>query len=87
MKEIDKDTPLTKLTVGEFMSLYETRKGDKRYEFGIKGIAKIFGCSRSKAQQIKASGIIDKAIIQNGKIIIVDKEEALRLFNENPKSK
>ena len=49
-------------------------------EYGLKGLAKILGCSVSKASEIKSSGILDEAIIQNGNIIIIDKEKALQLF-------
>ena len=55
----------------------ETSK--KRYEYGIRGIAKIFGCSIPTANRIKKSGKIDKAITQIGRKIIVDVELALEL--------
>ncbi|MDN5396539.1 MAG: DUF3853 family protein, partial [Chryseobacterium sp.] len=41
---------------------------------------KMLGCSISKASEIKSSGLLDDAIIQNGNIIIIDKEKALALF-------
>jgi hypothetical protein len=53
---------------------------ESKYEYGLKGLAKILGCSVSKASEIKSSGILDEAIIQNGNIIIIDKEKALQLF-------
>jgi len=53
---------------------------ENKYEYGLKGLAKILGCSVSKASEIKSSGILDEAIIQNGNIIIIDKEKALQLF-------
>ncbi|WP_394359008.1 DUF3853 family protein [Elizabethkingia anophelis] len=31
---------------------------------------------------MKASGIIDEAIVQNGNIIVIDKEKALQLFGK-----
>jgi isoquinoline 1-oxidoreductase beta subunit len=55
-------------------------KSESKYEYGLKGLAKILGCSVSKASEIKSSGILDEAIIQNGNIIIIDKEKALQLF-------
>ena len=59
---ITKDTLIAHLTVEEFLSL-QNRPIAKKYEYGIKGIAKIFGCSRDKAQKIKNSGDIDEAIL------------------------
>lgn len=51
----------------------------KRYEYGIRGIAKIFGCSITTANRIKKSGRIDRAITQVWRKIIVDAELALQL--------
>ena len=55
----------------------ETSK--KRYEYGIRGIAKIFGCSIPTANRIKKSGKINSAIIQIGRKIIIDADLALQL--------
>lgn len=71
---------LWQLTIQEFRDLHQDLNKDKHYEYGIKGIAKIFGCSKAKAYSIKSSGIIDDAISQNGKIIVIDVEKALQLF-------
>ncbi|RNA61456.1 DUF3853 family protein [Chryseobacterium nematophagum] len=80
---INKNTRLSELTVEEYLSLQ--MKLYKKYEYGIKGIAKIFGCSRDKAQKIKNSGDIDGAIYQNKNIIVVDVDKALELFALNAK--
>lgn len=82
MNEIDLNTPIWQLTVGQFMELQNRSASEKKYEYGIKGLAKILGCSRTKAAEIKASGIIDEAIVQNGNIIVIDKEKALQLFGK-----
>lgn len=74
---------LWQLTIDEFRELQLQITKEKTYEYGIKGLAKILGCSRSKAYQIKASGILDDAIIQNGKVIVIDVDKALQLFSEN----
>ena len=58
-------------------------KKKEKHVFGILGIAKLFGCSKSSANRIKKSGIIDEAIIQNGRKIIVDAELALELMKES----
>ena len=51
----------------------------KKYVYGIGGIAKLFGCSLPTANRIKQSGKIDKAVTQIGRKIIVDAELALEL--------
>ena len=45
---------------------------DKKYVYGIGGIARLFGCSIPTANRIKKSGRIDRAITQIGRKIIVD---------------
>ncbi|HAY3591730.1 hypothetical protein CMT22_00040 [Elizabethkingia anophelis] len=82
MNEIDSNTPIWQLTVGQFMELQNRSSSEKKYEYGLKGIAKIFGCSTAQAFRIKSSGKIDEAIVQNGNIIIIDKEKALELFGK-----
>ena len=47
---------------------------------GLEGIASIFGVSISTAKRIKASGIIDKAISQQGRVIVTDVDKALELY-------
>ena len=80
MKNIDPRTPIWRLTVEEFLEVSKKINSEKKYEFGLKGLAKMLGCSISKASEIKSSGLLDDAIIQNGNIIIIDKEKALSLF-------
>lgn len=53
-----------------------------RYVYGIKGIAQLFGCSIATAQRIKSSGVIDAAITQRKRRIIVDAPTALTLFDD-----
>ena len=50
-----------------------------KYAYGIQGICEIFGCSKPTAQRIKREGIIDGAITQYGRTIIIDREKALEL--------
>jgi len=52
---------------------------NKKYVYGLQGIAHLFGCSMPTANRIKKSGKIDKAITQIGRKIIVDAELALEL--------
>ena len=54
----------------------------KRTYYGIEGIAQVFGCSVPTANRIKRSGVIDAAITQIGRKIIVDADMALSLVKE-----
>lgn len=80
MKNIDPQTPIWKLTVEEFLEVCKKLSSEGKYEYGLKGLAKLLGCSVSKASEIKSSGILNNAIIQRGNIIIINKEKALKLF-------
>ena len=85
------ETQIGLLTVAELIELIDNqlnkRGGDvlkpqqKKYYYGISGIAELLHCSLATANRIKGSGVIDKAISQVGKIIIVDAELALQLIN------
>lgn len=52
---------------------------EKHYEYGIEGLAKVFKCSIPTANRIKKSGVIDAAITQVGRKIVVDVELSLEL--------
>ncbi|QOW10153.1 DUF3853 family protein [Kaistella flava (ex Peng et al. 2021)] len=82
MKSIDPKTLIWQLTVEEFLEVSKNINSYKKYEYGLKGLAKILGCSVSKASEVKSSGILNEAIIQNGNIIIIDIEKALELFGK-----
>lgn len=56
---------------------------ERRLVYGIAGIAQIFNCSIATANRIKKSGKINKAISQRGRLIVVDANKALELFNNN----
>jgi hypothetical protein len=90
MINIDPQTRIIDLTVGQLMELLESAQGapqavqevkEHRKVYGIAGIAQIFNCSMTTANRIKRSGRIDRAITQHGRIIVVDVELALELFN------
>lgn len=53
-----------------------------KYAYGIAGICEIFGCSKPTAQRIKSSGVIDGAITQTGRTIVIDRQKALELARE-----
>lgn len=88
---ITSDTRIIDLTVGQLMELLDKKQAPaeikeepekaKRLVYGIAGIAQLFNCSMTTANRIKASGRIDKAISQYGRIIVVDADKALVLFN------
>ena len=55
---------------------------ERHYEYGIAGIAKIFGCSIPTANSIKKSGVMDSAITQMGRKRVIDSEMALSLAKD-----
>ena len=90
MKNFDPNTPIWQLTIGEFMELInqtqmvaiDNTPKEKRLVYGIAGIAQIFNCSMTTANRIKASGKIDRAISQCGRMITVDADLALELMKK-----
>ncbi len=60
----------------------EQKVPSKTYVHGIRGIAELFGCSIATANQIKRSGIIDDAISQINRTIVVDADLAFKLLND-----
>ena len=58
---------------------------NRKLAYGIKGIAETFGCSIPTANRIKKSGVIDKAISQVGRKIVLDVELALELAGSKGK--
>ena len=88
--KITPETRIIDLTVGQLMDLIAKAQAPvvekkpeqtKRLVYGISGIAQLFNCSMTTANRIKASGRIDDAITQHGRIIVVDADKALVLFN------
>ena len=84
------------LTLGEFldaigerlevsMQIPEKPQSAKRYVYGLKGLAKLLGCSKTTAARLKASGRIDDAITQVGALLIIDADLALKLAAKNKK--
>lgn len=65
-------------TCGESIKT-SSSKEEKRYVYGLAGIARLFGCSLPTANRIKQSGKINRAITQVGRKIIVDADLALEL--------
>lgn len=83
--------PIMMMTGREFLELFKIVKEEKAesktynsedYAKGIPGLMELLKCGRSKAQQIKSSGVIDEAIIQDGRYIFIEKKKALELLKE-----
>lgn len=87
------------LTAGELLELIaegittptkveiDTTQENKEFVYGLDGIAKLFGCSKTTANRIKQSGKIDGAITQVGNLIIVDAKKALQLAGKKQRNK
>jgi hypothetical protein len=87
------ETPIWQLTVGEFVDLHKKIVADtvhppakdyteKKYVYGLSGLAALLNCSRTTAHAIKSSGKIDAAVMQEGRKIIIDSEKALQLLKK-----
>lgn len=92
------DTPLWKLTAGELRALVaasipagvqspaaEVKGAESAGKWlvkGIAGLADLLGCGKTKAMELKASGIIDEAVTQIGRSVVIDAGLALRLIRE-----
>ena len=55
-----------------------------RLVYGLKGIEDLFNCSHKTAQFYK-DHVINQAVSQNGRKIVVDADLALKLFDERRK--
>jgi len=89
------EMPLWQMSGAQFVTLSESvmsrflsvlqNEPEKRYVYGIEGLAKLIGKSVNTAQRLKSSGAIDDAIIQHGRTIMIDADLALRLLQEQAK--
>lgn len=77
------------LTIEEFKTLMEEiakpneenlRKAEEKYVYGIRGLAKLLGCSPSTAQKIKNSGKINKATIPVGRSLAFETDKVMDLL-------
>ena len=59
----------------------------KHYVYGLQGICDLLGCSLATAMRIKRSGVINAAISQYGKVIVVDADLALDLLKAKNNAK
>ena len=91
MEKVDSNTPIALLTVRQLQEVLglaqETQKKEvkeespKKYVYGLAGIRKLFNISHATAQRYKDTILAD-AVSQQGRIIIVDVEKAMELFQK-----
>ncbi|AQY21376.1 DUF3853 family protein [Riemerella anatipestifer] len=88
------EKPLLTMTGSEVLELFsvvfeqETTTHDFTGEHlvhGLDGLAKLLGCGRTKAQQIKNSGVIDEAMVQDGRKLVFDGPKTLELLKKQNK--
>jgi hypothetical protein len=87
------EKPLFQATIGDLKEMIEemfTPMSDipedphedvkKHLVYGLAGLAKLLGVCKSTASKIKQSGILDPAISQHKKVIVIDADLALELM-------
>ena len=81
---------LSTLTVGDLRKILRGLQSEENQEvvkptgrlvYGLHGIQDLFHCSHKQAQYYK-DHVIQEAVSQNGRKIVVDADRALQLFNE-----
>lgn len=69
------DTRLIDLTVGDLKELITNliskikQIEEKRYVYGLQGLADLLHCTKRYASKIKSSGILDEAINKEGELL------------------
>jgi hypothetical protein len=96
MSRYNMNTRVIDLTLGELLDAIEERMqrsqqttvepaGDKNYVYGLKGFAKLLGCSKTTAVRLKASGDFDEAITQVGALLIIDADKVMQIAKNRKK--
>lgn len=84
-------TPIWQLTVGEFKDLIRNAAVNQptvikpepgEFVYGISGLANLLKVSKTTAQKIKSSGILDPAITQVGRQTIIDRNKVLTILQK-----
>lgn len=98
---ITDDTPIAMLTVGQLrevlfpkalldliekQQIIDEERIPKRYVHGVVGIKQLFNCSYPTAHKLKET-ILKPAIKQQGRVIVVDADYAMKLFTEHEQIK
>lgn len=98
MSKYSMNTRIIDLTLGELLDAMEERmkavwgnaaepeESGKQYVYGLKGLARVLGCSKTTAARLKASGDYDDAITQIGALLIIDADEVLRIARERKRT-
>ena len=94
--KINDATRIIDLTVGQLEDLTRTwvrsemasaKAGedhqDKRHVYGLKGLAKLLGCSVTRACQVNTSVIIEPALTRLGNMLIYDADMVLELLKKH----
>ena len=97
MKKINDSTPIGEVSIAQFWELFEERYGKQplssqnkdnsqtgRLVYGIRGLEQLLGVSHKTAQRLKDHDL-KPAVRQNGRLIVVDVDHALRLFDKKKK--
>lgn len=63
----------------------ERQPADRNCVYGLKGLARLLGCSKTTAARLKASGDYDEAITQIGALLIIDADKVLEIARERNK--
>lgn len=91
----DDTTPIAALTVGDIKDLFrgmtQTETPSRTVPsgnlvYGLRGIQRLFGVSHKTAQYYK-DHVIQDAVRQNGRTIVVDADLALELFNQRKETR
>ena len=89
INDMSETTYIKDLTVGELRELIRSTISQtprRRIVRGIEGIAEALKVSTAQAKRIKASGLIDKAITQSGRVILTDADLAVSLYSKGTTS-
>lgn len=93
--KINDATRVIDLTVGQLEDLIRSwvrseeasakadDRQDKRHVYGLKGLAKLLGCSTTSACKINTSGIIEPALTRLGNLLIYDSDMVLDLIKKH----
>ncbi len=99
MSNYDLNQRVIDLTLGELLDAVEARvkatqpmsdqknPDERRYVYGLKGLAKLLDCSKTTAARLKASGEYDEAITQIGALLIIDGDKVLEIAKRKKEPK
>lgn len=91
MSKYDLNTRIIDLTLGDILEAVEERvkvyvqkpqKEERNYVYGLKGFAKLLGCSKTTAARLKASGNYDEAITQIGALMLIDADKVIEIARD-----